>query len=86
MISVMEKLGLKKKIQDAEAEKTTRAELIDEIRECENMLQKNEFLFNLEIDEDMIEAYIYEREALMRRHRALVRQAKSGCICNAAAE
>lgn len=51
-------------------------DIVDQIRECEMLLRRNEALFNLEQDPQMIDAHIYEREALMVRYGTLLRRAR----------
>ena len=49
-------------------------ELIKEIRNCEFLMTRNETLFNMTADEDLIEAQIYEREALKSQYSYLIKQ------------
>ena len=51
-------------------------ELIAEIRNCEFLMARNEAFFNMTADEDLIEAHIYEREALRYQYNYLIRQLK----------
>lgn len=60
-------------------------ELIKEIRNCEFLMTRNETLFNMTADEDLIEAQIYEREALKSQYSYLIKQLRvkeeqSGCL------
>ncbi|MEG1931735.1 MAG: DUF2508 domain-containing protein [Pygmaiobacter sp.] len=43
-----------------------------ELKECEALLRTNETLFNLETDDILIDSRIYEREALLCRHKYLI--------------
>ena len=63
---------LKTKETDELAQK--RAELrsiIESLRQCERELKNNESRFNLLCEDLLIEAVIYEREGLLKRHRHL---------------
>ena len=51
-------------------------ELEDEIRECLLCLKQNGMMFDLEIDPDLIEQRIYERQALLCRYRYLLQKAR----------
>lgn len=47
---------------------------LGQLKECEYLLRKNEALFNLEDEEEMIDCRIYEREALLARYQYLLRR------------
>ena len=51
-------------------------ELIQEIRNCEFLMARNDVLFNMTSDEDLIEFHIYEREALRYQYNYLIKQLK----------
>ena len=51
--------------------------LEDEIRECLEQIQWNEMLFEMELEEDLIDQRIYERKALLCRYRYLQRRARA---------
>ena len=51
-------------------------ELEEELKECLFCLQRNEMMFDLEIDTDLIEQRIYERQALLCRYRYLLARAR----------
>ena len=51
-------------------------ELEEELRECLFCLQRNEMMFDLEVDTDLIEQRIYERQALLCRYRYLLAKAR----------
>ena len=51
-------------------------ELEDEIKECLYCLRRNAMMFNLEVDPDLVEQRIYERQALLARYRYLLARAK----------
>ena len=56
-------------------------ELEEELKECLFCLQRNAMMFDLEVDSDLIEQRIYERQALLCRYRyllALVREDRAG--------
>ena len=44
-------------------------ELEEELKECLFCLHRNEMMFDLEVDTDLIEQHIYERQALLARYR-----------------
>ena len=47
-------------------------ELEEELKECLFCLRRNEMMFDLEVDTDLIEQRIYERQALLCRYRYLL--------------
>ena len=51
-------------------------ELEAELRECLFCLHQNEMLFDLEVNTDLIEQHIYERQALLCRYRYLLARAR----------
>ena len=51
-------------------------ELEEEIKECLFCLRRNEMMFDLEVDPDLIEQRIYERQALLCRYRYLLARAR----------
>ncbi len=51
-------------------------ELEEEIRECLFCLRRNAMMFDLEVDSDLIEQRIYERQALLCRYRYLLQRAR----------
>ena len=51
-------------------------ELEEELKECLFCLRRNEMMFDLEVDTDLIEQHIYERQALLCRYRYLLAQAR----------
>lgn len=53
-----------------------RQQIIDSIRDVCRQLAYNECWFQLESDEDLIDACIYQREALKSRYRYLLNLAK----------
>ena len=56
-------------------------ELEEELKECLFCLHRNEMMFDLEVDTDLIEQHIYERHALLARYRYLLGKPGSwGCI------
>ena len=61
--------------RDAEHERY-HPELEAELRECLFCLRQNEMLFDLEVDTDLIEQHIYERQALLCRYRYLLARAR----------
>ena len=51
-------------------------ELEEELKECLFCLRRNEKMFDLEVDTDLIEQHIHERQALLCRYRYLLAQAR----------
>lgn len=51
-------------------------ELEEELKECLFCLQRNEMMFDLEVNTDLIEQRIYERQALLCRYRYLLAKAR----------
>lgn len=55
---------------------TKKIRFLNEIKEICAQIKCNEMWFEMEEDDDLIEASIYQREALKARYRYLLRQAK----------
>ena len=51
-------------------------ELEDELKECLYCLRRNAMMFNLEVDPDLVEQRIYERQAQLCRYRYLLQRAR----------
>ena len=51
-------------------------ELEEEIKECLYCLRRNAMMFDLEVDPDLVEQRIYERQALLCRYRYLIQRAR----------
>ena len=51
-------------------------ELEEELKECLYCLRRNAMMFNLEVDPDLVEQRIYERQALLCRYRYLLQRAR----------
>ena len=51
-------------------------ELEEELKECLFCLRRNAMMFDLEVDSDLIEQRIYERQALLARYRYLLARAR----------
>ena len=47
-----------------------------ELKECLFCLRRNAMMFDLEVDSDLIEQRIYERQALLCRYRYLLARAR----------
>lgn len=62
--------------RDMEHEKYS-PELEEDIKECLWNLRRNEMLFDLEVEPDLIEQRIFERQALLCRYRYLMGRAKA---------
>ena len=57
-------------------------QLLEEIREVARLMACNDLWFELECNEDLIEACIYQREALQARYRYLLATARrKGISC-----
>ena len=54
-------------------------ELEEELKECLFCLKRNEMMFDMEVDTDLIEQRIYERQALLCRYRYLLAPGSWGC-------
>jgi hypothetical protein len=52
-------------------------ELEEDIKDCLRSLQHNQMLFDLEIDPELIDQRIYERQALLCRYRYLIGRARA---------
>ncbi|MDL2215682.1 hypothetical protein LJB77_01195 [Ruminococcaceae bacterium OttesenSCG-928-N02] len=50
--------------------------LKNDIRDCEFRLRQNEQLFNLKVEDAMVDAIIFERESLLSRHSYLMSLAR----------
>lgn len=57
--------------------------LLDEIKEVSRLMVCTEAWFQLECDSDLIEACIYQREALHARYRYLLNKAKEQGLSSA---
>lgn len=53
------------------------ANLITQLRELEAQISYNESMFNLASDTDLIDALIYEGQALQMRYRYFLKQART---------
>lgn len=62
----------KKKTQDEKE----REEILSELERLSDMIKKNEAMFNLSDDDNMLEAMIYEQKALQSRYIYLLKTAK----------
>ena len=58
--------------EELNSAKTRVSELEEELKECLFCLHRNEMMFDLEVDTDLIEQHIYERQALLARYRYLL--------------
>ena len=61
---------------DAKRPQRYHPELEEELKECLFCLKRNEMMFDLEVDTDLIEQRIYERQALLCRYRYLLARAR----------
>lgn len=68
----MASLILKKNVQDRRRDK-----LLEEIKLVKSQLNNATIRFELESDSDLVEAAIYEMEALKARYRYLVKSVKA---------
>jgi len=55
-----------------------RERLLGDMREVRRQLEGNHAFFAMESDEDLLDAAIYQREALQARYRYLLRLAREG--------
>ena len=62
--------------EELNSAKTRVSELEEELKECLVCLHRNEMMFDLEVDTDLIEQHIYERQALLARYRYLLGKAR----------
>lgn len=62
--------------QETKAGEHRRKELLEELREVHRRLACNEAWFQLETDEDLVEACVYERQSLLAQNRSLLERAK----------
>ncbi len=62
----------KRKTQDEKE----REEILSELDRLSDMIKKNEAMFNLADDDNMLEAMIYEQKALQSRYIYLLKTAK----------
>lgn len=56
--------------------KKTEVSILAELEQLYERIQKNELLFNMAEDDDLIEAAIYEKQALNARYTYLIKTAK----------
>lgn len=70
-------IKLSKKTEQIKTAEKGNKELAEQLHECVCMLKHNEMLYNYEDDDDVLEALIFEREAILCRHRSLIRQLKT---------
>ena len=68
----MLKIFTSKKETESEEIKQLKAE----IRNCEFLMERNRTFFDMAVDEDLIEAQIYERAALRHQYNYLLKQLK----------
>ena len=62
--------------EELNSAKTRVSELEEELKECLFCLHRNEMMFDLDVDTDLIEQHIYERQALLARYRYLLGKAR----------
>ena len=78
-----EKHDLFKSLRRPESEAPAPMSVIDDLREVRRRLEALESYFALESDDDLLDAAIYQREALLARERCLIRRAReSGTVSN----
>ena len=61
---------------DSNSKPDYREKLEEELKECLFCLKRNEMMFDMEVDTDLIEQRIYERQALLCRYRYLLARAR----------
>lgn len=64
------------KLRRPRPQESPQSALIEELRELRRQMDGIESCFALEADEDLLDAAIYQREALEARHRHLLRLAR----------
>lgn len=67
----------KKALERQADERQDQMNLMGQIKECEFQMRRNEQVFNMQIEEGLIDALIYERESLRARHGYLMRIARA---------
>ncbi len=72
---ISKKVALRKAIQLEN--KTCAKELEQDLRDCLARMAKNEQMFNLEVEDALLEERIYERQALQCRYRYLLQKART---------
>ena len=70
-------LAVKKRPAPEELPGLGQPDLQQELRQCVEQMARNQMLFDLEIEPELIEQRIYEREALRCRYRYLQRKARA---------
>ncbi|MCL2531325.1 MAG: hypothetical protein FWE40_04105 [Oscillospiraceae bacterium] len=60
----------------AESQPTPQDNIIAQLRDVRHQLAAAQSLFSMESNADLVEAAIYQKEALERRERHLIRQAR----------
>lgn len=58
-------------------EAVKRRELVGQLREVRDDLQRNEQLYNMNADFDLVDYYIHERNALFVRYSHLIKQVRA---------
>jgi len=74
--SRMRRESLVRKEKHASAPPSEEERLLEDIREVKRQLKSNHAFFAMESDEDLLDAAIYQREALQARYRYLLRRAR----------
>lgn len=64
------------KAQDKAKTVSNKSGIGSEMRQCVEEIKRNEALYNLEYEPELIDACIYERQALLARYHFLLRTAK----------
>jgi len=73
-------LAAKMKLSKQPPVPTSRERLIEDLREVRRQLDAVQSFFAMESDEDLLDAAIYQREALHARYRYLLRLAKEAGV------
>ena len=81
MTQAVQAIQTAQKIQAQKKEDRQEEKLLEEIREIKRDIACNEGWFSVELDEDLIEACVYQGQALRARYRYLMRRARTEHVC-----
>ena len=63
------------------AEDKNAKDIIEQMKQLKKQIDEMNVRFDMECDEDLVESYIYQLQALQSRYRYLIKQAKAQQIC-----
>lgn len=75
VLKMIQQVVVNKEVESS-AEMQKKNQILDELKEVSRQMACNELWFELECDENLIEACIFQRESLKARYRYLLGQAK----------